>query len=101
MLVYIAGKYRGKNSNEVWHNIMLAREYGEKVALQGHMPVIPHMNGMFMDGIQDDQFWLDGTLELMRRCDAILLLPNWQDSVGAKSEWHEAQRIGLQKYELP
>jgi hypothetical protein len=94
-LIYIAGRYRGKNSNEIWHNIMAARERAEIIAEHGDMPVVPHLNTMFMDGIQDDQFWLDGTMELMRRCDAVWAMPNWKKSEGAKQEIKEAKKLNL------
>ena len=94
-LIYIAGKYRGKSDNEVWHNIMEARRAAEIIAEHGDMPVVPHLNTMFMGGIQNDQFWLDGTLELMRRCDAVWVLPNWKKSVGAVAEVREAKRLKM------
>lgn len=99
-IVYVAGKYRAKTSNEIWHNINTARLAGEQIVKQGDMPLIPHMNGAFMDGLQTDEFWLDGTLELMKRCDAIYLLDNWQDSEGARNEWRVAQELNIPLYEI-
>jgi hypothetical protein len=32
----------------------------------------------------------------MRRCDAVVLVPNWRDSVGARSEVDEADRLGIE-----
>ncbi len=99
-LVYVAGKYRGPTTNDIWHNIMLARLHGEAIAMQGDMPVIPHTNGAFMDGIQTDEFWLEGTMEMLRRCDAIYLLPHWKQSIGARAEWKEAKRLKIPLYEI-
>jgi hypothetical protein len=56
------------------------------------MPVIPHKNTEHMDGLQTDEFWLEGTLELMRQCDAVLLTPDWERSSGARGEKEEALR---------
>ena len=99
-LVYVAGPYRADTTNRIWHNITIARMYGEAIAMQGDMPVIPHTNGAFMDGIQTDEFWLEGTMEMLRRCDAIYLLPHWKQSVGARAEWKEAKRLKIPLYEI-
>ena len=93
--VYVAGKYRGKNSNEVFNNILAARRCAEIIAERGDFPVCPHMNGMFMDGIQDDAFWLKGTLELMEKCDVVWAMKGWSASEGARGEIERALELGM------
>ena len=89
-LVYVAGPYRSKlGSYGVHANIHEAWKVGVEVAAIGHYPVIPHTNTLHMDGLQSDQFFLDGTLELMARCDAVLMMSTWEQSAGARGE-HEA-----------
>jgi hypothetical protein len=34
-------------------------------------------------------------LEILRRCDAVLVTTDWRDSAGARGEVNEAKRIGL------
>ena len=46
-------------------------------------------------GTLPDEFWLEGTLELLRRCDAVFLIPGWEQSTGSRSELDEATRLGL------
>ena len=94
-VVYIAGKYRGKTPWEVEQNIRAAEDVGAKVIAAGHMPLIPHANTRHMEGLADDAFFLAGTMELLRRCDAVLCVSNWRDSVGATAEVKEARRLGL------
>ena len=48
-----------------------------------------------MDGAHTDDQVLAGTMELLRRCDAVLCVGNWRDSVGARAEVEEARRLGL------
>jgi len=98
-LVYIAGPFRGANAWEVENNIRDAESYGFKVAEIGAVPVIPHTMYRFWDGTLTDEFWLAATLETMRRCDAVLLLPNWKRSTGSKAEKAEAIRLGMPVFE--
>lgn len=95
-LVYIAGPFRGKTPWDVAQNVRRAEEVGLAVALQcGAHPIIPHsMTGHF-DKQGSDDFWLQGTLELMRRCDAVYLVHTWTLSAGAKAEKEEAERLGI------
>ena len=46
------------------------------IAGAGAMPVLPRPNiPASAQCVQSPSFWLQGTLELMRRCDALYLLP--------------------------
>jgi hypothetical protein len=97
-VVYIAGKFRGANAWEVHINCIAAELVASYVADLGAMPLCPHMNTRNMDGTISDQFWLDGTMELLRRLrrdDALITVDNWQDSEGARGEVEEAQRLGI------
>jgi nucleoside 2-deoxyribosyltransferase len=96
-LVYIAGPYRAKTVYEVSENIHRARQLGAKVAELGLQlfPVIPHTNTAFFDGLREDAYWLEGTMEVMRRCDAVLLVDGWHESSGTIAETAEADRRGI------
>jgi hypothetical protein len=98
-ICYIAGPFRGRNSWEVEQNIRRAEDLAFKVAELGAMPLCPHTNTRFFNGTLDDKFWLEGTLELLRRCDAVLLVPGWRSSSGAIAEEAEAMRIGIPVFE--
>lgn len=94
-LVYVAGPFRAASSYVPGHqdmfavqeNIMAAMKLGLEVArTPGLFPVIPHANTMFFTAAAPDQVWLDGDLEMLARCDAILMTPDWQRSSGARAE---------------
>lgn len=89
-LIYIAGPFRGPTPLAVRRNVEAARDLGLRVAQAGGYPVIPHTMTSEFDKQLTDQFWLDGTLELLKRCDAIVLAENFGDSVGARTEYAEA-----------
>lgn len=94
-LVYIAGAYRGSSAWQTEQNIRQAELCGLEVAEMGAMPVIPHTMTRYFDGTVTHQFWLAGTLELMRRCDALLIVPGWENSAGTKAEIAEAERLRI------
>lgn len=99
-VVYVAGPYRGLNRDAVELNIQVARAVGLEAVRKGWSPLIPHANSGHLDALINlpDQFWLDATLELMRRCDAVVLCPGWARSAGTEGEIREARRIGLPIY---
>lgn len=94
-LVYVAGPYRGANAWAVHNNCLRAEQAAYAIASLGAMPVVPHLNTKNMDGTLTAEFWLEGTLELMRRCDAVYVLEGWSKSEGTKGEIDEAIRLDL------
>ena len=100
-LVYIAGQYRGITPERTELNIQAAKHMGALVAELGLMPVIPHTNTAGFEDyvINDQQFWLDGTMELMRRCDAVVFIQGWKMSDGARGEYKVAVDMGLPVFE--
>lgn len=94
-VIYVAGPFRGKNAWEVEKNIRRAEEWSFKLAEKGWMFMCPHTNTRFFDGTQTDKFWLEGTLELMRRCDAVFVCEGYESSSGTLGEIQEAERLGL------
>lgn len=94
-VIYIAGKYRGPTAWAIEQNIRAAEDAAVKIWQAGMVAMCPHANSRHMEGVATDEHFLAGTLELMRRCDAVLLVNNWEDSVGARSEVDEANRLGL------
>lgn len=94
-LVYIAGPFRAANDNGVEANIGRAEALGLEVAKLGASPVIPHANTRSLHHHIDEDFMLAATLELMRRCDALVLVEGWQGSQGTRDEMCEAHFLGL------
>lgn len=92
-VIYISGKFRGPNSWAIEQNIRKAEELSLEVWRIGAVAMCPHLNTRFYQGALPDQVWLDGDLELVKRCDAMLMVDNWQDSEGAKLEHQFAQAL--------
>ena len=99
-LVYIAGPYRAPTAWGIALNVRSAERVGLEVARAGAMPLIPHANTAHFHGECTDELWIDGTLELLRRCDAAVFLPGWPGSNGSRSEWLEAGRLHKHRLDL-
>jgi hypothetical protein len=94
-IIYIAGPYRGADMWIVNCNIHKAETAARMIAGLGAMPLSPHSLTARMSGVEAEKFWISGTLELMRRCDAVFVLSGWRASEGTKGEIAEAERVGL------
>lgn len=94
-LIYVAGPFSAPTQFEVDANIRRAEELGLEVARLGASPVIPHANTRSLHLQVPQVFMLEATLELMRRCDALVLVEGWQDSQGTRDEMCEAHFLGL------
>lgn len=97
--VYIAGPYRAKTAHAVEENIRRAEAMMLCVAGMMLAPLCPHTMTRYLDGTMNDQYWLDCTLALMRRCDAVLLCPGWERSTGTLAEIAEARALNIPVYE--
>ena len=100
MIVYIAGPYRARDEAGVWQNIMAARDWAIVVIGRGDTPLTPHLNTMLMGGIVPDEKFLEMGLELLAKCDAILMTGNWENSAGSRAEFQAAARLGIPEYPL-
>ncbi len=101
MIVYISGPYSAKTSEEVARHVAVAEETAMQVLHAGHVPIVPHrINQKWMD---DERFrdytlndWLTRLcLPLLEKCDAILMLPGWELSVGAVMESNRAVEASI------
>ncbi len=99
-VLYIAGPYRSPDGwHAVWENIMRARAAARRAWLKGWAVICPHTNSIMMDGTDvEDRTFLDGDLEILGRCDALLAIPGWEKSEGAKREILVAENMGIPVY---
>lgn len=94
-LVYIAGSYRAPTEYEVLKNIERARNVGLYVRKCGACAFVPHSNSAFLGGALPDEFFLAEGLEILSRCDAMVLVQGWETSAGTRAEIAEAERLGI------
>ena len=93
-LIYVAGKFTADTGWGIEQNVRRAEDVGIYIARLGAMPVIPHANTRYFADECTPEFWYAGTLELLKRCDAIIMCEGWADSKGAREEYGEARTRG-------
>lgn len=93
--IYIAGPFSGADGWEIACNVHRAEALAREVVRLGAAPVTPHSIGARMAGTETYEFWCRATLEMMRRCDAVLFTVGWEMSRGAQGEHEEAIKLGM------
>lgn len=99
-VVYVAGPFRAKTAWGVAENVRAAERVALQIARLGAMPLCPHANTAHFDGECTANFWLEGTLELLRRCDAAVFIHGWPASLGSMGEWEECGRLSIPRCDL-
>jgi hypothetical protein len=100
-LVYISGPYSSKWAYVKARNIHRAWEAALALwAIPGVYAICPHTNTMNMDGVaspdpeEDYRKFIQADLDLIGRCDAVMMMRGWQSSRGAVLEHDLALRLG-------
>ena len=94
-LCYIAGPYRAKTIYGIQQNIRAAEAVALKYWRKGFAVICPHKNTALFDGAMPDETWLAGAIEIMKRCDVIVVMQGYENSVGTKFEILEAAKLGM------
>lgn len=97
-LAYVAGPYRASTPHGLVINIRRAEAVALELWKQGYAVICPHKNTALFDGEAPDEVWLEGDLEMMRRCDLVVFIPRWWASKGALAEYEEAKDRGIPCY---
>lgn len=98
-IIYIAGAYRG----DVHRNIALAEQVAIDLAEMRIGFFCPHTHTAHFDSktTAPEVFYIALGLEMLDRCDALLLLPDWLDSEGARGERIHAVHRGMPIFDWP
>ncbi|KKN55497.1 hypothetical protein LCGC14_0581720 [marine sediment metagenome] len=106
--VYVAGPYRAHGGDRTWQsfyeidqNINEARLWAGRLATEQIPFFCPHMNSAHFEVIAPDaspDYWYDLDNRLLDHAAALLLIPGWRDSSGAKAERDRAHAIEIPVY---
>ena len=90
MLVYLAGPIRPKGDQTLESNINNAKSIALELWKKGYTVISPHANSDLPITLADKEVealrWLNGDLDIIARCDAVVVLPGWEESAGTKGE---------------
>ena len=97
-LLYVSGPFSAADPlHGIERNILAASEAAIEGWRQGWAVICPHKNTSGYQHAADIPYetWIEGDLEILRRCDAICMLPGWEQSNGARIELALAYDLGL------
>jgi hypothetical protein len=102
-LIYVAGKYSGKDFYEIDRHILTAKLASVQLLKRGWAVITPHLNTCHFELFEKEigythEDWLKMDFVMLERCDAIFMLENWQQSKGATMELEFAKEKGLKIY---
>lgn len=107
-ILYISGPYSPGYGRSTEDNIETARAYAVRAWEMGWAAFTPHLNTAGFEhlctGVEHDD-WLDGDLAILSLLKparaAVLLLPGWEQSKGARLERDWAIHLNLEVFDPP
>lgn len=102
-LAYVAGPYRSKTGAGdhfgTWQNILAAEKVAYELWEMGFAVICPHKNSAWFDGVIPGKQFYEGDMEMLARCDLVVMVGGWENSVGATAERKEAVELGIPVFE--
>lgn len=89
MAVYLAGPMTGIPD----HNFPAFTEAAKRLRAQGYTVISPHELHEHTD--RDWEYYIRHALRTLLDCDAVVLLPGWANSRGARLEKTVADAVGM------
>lgn len=100
MKIYVAGKYSDSNIIEVLNNIREGIKMSAKVLKMGHVPFSPWLDYQFQfyePELKVEDYY-NYSLTWLKCCDAMLVLPNYENSKGTLKEIEVAKENNIPIY---
>ena len=95
-LIYIAGALRGEIPEYIG-NVSKMIKHAEKIRRLGfavYIPCLDILQGVVMGDLSFKDYF-DNSYEILKRCDAVSLVPGFEKSNGVKEEIEEADSRGI------
>jgi nucleoside 2-deoxyribosyltransferase len=97
--LYCAGPITKNVDGDTPHFIEVGRGIAEELRKRGWSVVLPHTNSFLIPGWTLDDY-LAEDFEIILRCNAVVLLPNWHNSKGTRAEIDFASARGIPIYDF-
>jgi hypothetical protein len=95
-LIYVAGPYSG----DVERNIKRAEEVSIRLIRQGYDVITPHKNTAGYERYEDENInyetWMELSLNILSRCDAIYIMKGSEQSKGTQKEIEFAKQHNIE-----
>lgn len=91
LVAYVAGPYRNSPEGK-----KMAKRVAKYLWGLGYAVICPHTNSLdFEHDVPGDDRYLEGYIEILKRCDEMFIVPGWQQSEGTLAEIAVAQGLGM------
>ncbi|HEW91205.1 MAG TPA: DUF4406 domain-containing protein [Thermotogaceae bacterium] len=91
-LVFISGPYKADTNWQIERNIRNAEIASLMVWKLGAVPICVHTMNRHFFGEIDEERVINGCMDIIMRCDAILMLSGWEESAGSYMEYNFAMK---------
>lgn len=90
MIIYLATPIRPKGDQTLESNLAKAKQLALELWKKGYTVFCPAANSDLPISLADKEVeaerWLNGDIEILMRCDAMVVAPGWERSEGVKGE---------------
>lgn len=96
-VIYVCGPYRSPDGSEweVETNIRRAEQWALSLWQSGAVALCPHKNSSRFGGACEDEVWLFGGIELLKRSDGVAVIPHSERSLFTQVERLIAVELGI------
>jgi len=105
MLIYLATPIRPKNGKTLEENVQYAKFLALELWEKGYTVFCPAANSdlpvALADMAVEADRWINGDIEILARCDALVVSPGWESSDGVKGEIAYAEMYGIPTFYYP
>jgi nucleoside 2-deoxyribosyltransferase len=97
--IYVAGPYSADNVIDVLKNIGKGKHFSAQVFKMGMAPFCPWADDIYCQILWGEDLsvkqFQKASMAWVEVCDAMLLVPGWENSKGTKAEIKHANKLGI------
>lgn len=98
-VIFVSGPFRAETAWEIEQNVRRVEVVTLEISRMGAIALAPHLLTRYFQDELPDEFWMTGAIELLKRSDAIFMVPGWESSIGSLAERQIALDRGMPVFE--